>query len=91
MSIDAKNQAAFSAREIHEFERVWNSIPAKEWQRIDQLVAHFAPTPGVLLYENEDDDADDRLDHYAMPPLSENDGKVLFADLPLGSFRRVLQ
>lgn len=63
----------------------WNVISEDDLKITEDAVWRFAPDRGIVVYDNDEDDADAHLEHYAMPPLSDADCDALFADLPMGS------
>ncbi len=70
---------------LRELNPVWSAISVEDRRMADEMAQRFAPDRGIVVYDNEEDDADTKLDHYDMPPLSDEDCEALFADLPMGS------
>ncbi len=72
-------------QELQALDPAWNAITDADIKRTEDMIRRFSRNRGIVVYDNEEDDADTRLDHYDMPPLSDEDCEALFADLPMGS------
>ncbi len=72
-------------QELIALDPAWKAITEDDLRRTEERIRRSAQNHCIVPYGNEEDDADERLDHYDMPPLSDEDCEALFADLPMGS------